>query len=155
MGGTLAWSAAGGFAAGAVQTGTLRGATTGAITAMAFAGVAKAFPVKGMDITTSEGLAAYSKLALASGITGGVLAQVQGGRFGNGFVSAGASAFLSPIPELATSNAGGQMVIMAVDRRYDVRGRRRQVRQWRHYQCVCVWSYDKRVWTRFERSMEL
>jgi len=39
---------------------------------------------------------------------------LQGGRFGNGFVSAGASAVLSPIPEVAAEGAAGQTVIAAV-----------------------------------------
>lgn len=107
-------SFAGGFAAGAVQSGNLRGAVIGGISSLAFFGVAKAFPVKGMNLGTGEGMAAYSKLALASGVTGGIMAEVQGGRFGNGFISAGASAFLSPIPEAATSNPAGQMVVTAV-----------------------------------------
>lgn len=107
-------SFAGGFAAGAVQSGTLRGAAMGGISSLAFFGVAQAFPVKGMNIGTGEGMAAYSKLALASGVTGGVMAELQGGRFGNGFVTAGASAFLSPIPEAASSNPAGQTVVAAV-----------------------------------------
>ena len=114
VGNAAAISFAGGFAAGAVQSGTLRGAAIGGISSLAFFGVAQAFPVKGMNIASGEGMAAYSKLALASGITGGVMAELQGGRFGNGFVTAGANAYLAPIPEAASSNAGTQTVIAAV-----------------------------------------
>ena len=107
-------SFAGGFAAGAIQSGNLRGAVVGGISSLAFYGVGQKFSVKGMSITTSEGMAAYAKLALVSGVTGGVMAELQGGRFGNGFVSAGASAVLSPIPEVAAEGAAGQTVIAAV-----------------------------------------
>ena len=107
-------SFAGGFAAGAVQSRNLRGALVGGISSLAFFGIGQKFSVKGMSITTSEGMAAYAKLALVSGVTGGVMAELQGGRFGNGFVSAGASAVLSPIPEAAAEGAVGQTVIAAV-----------------------------------------
>jgi hypothetical protein len=56
----------------------------------------------------------YTKLALVSGVTGGVMAELQGGRFGNGFVTAGANALLAPIPEAASLNAGIQTVVAAV-----------------------------------------
>ena len=104
----------GGFAAGAIQSGNLRGAVVGGISSLAFYGVGQKFSVKGMSITTSEGMAAYAKLALVSGVTGGVMAELQGGRFGNGFVTAGASAVLAPIPEAAAEGAVGQTVIAAV-----------------------------------------
>ncbi|HET9033057.1 MAG TPA: RHS repeat-associated core domain-containing protein [Dokdonella sp.] len=107
-------SFAGGFAAGAVQSGNLRGAVVGGISSLAFFGVAQKFSVRGVNIASGDGIAAYSKLALASGVTGGVMAELQGGRFGNGFVTAGASAFLSPIPEAASSNPAGQTVVAAV-----------------------------------------
>jgi hypothetical protein len=57
---------------------------------------------------------AYAKLALVSGVTGGVMAELQGGRFGNGFVSAGVNALLAPIPEAASSKPGLQAVYAAV-----------------------------------------
>src|SRR5690606_29458855 len=38
----------------------------------------------------------------------------QGGRFGNGFITAGAGAVLAPIPEAASSNPGMQTVMAAV-----------------------------------------
>ena len=104
----------GGFAAGAVQTGNLRGAVVGGISSIAFYGIGQKFSVKGVNIASGEGMAAYSKLVLASGVTGGVMAELQGGRFGNGFVTAGASAFLAPVPEAAASNPGTQTVIAAV-----------------------------------------
>jgi len=101
--------------AGAVQTGNLRGATMGGITSLAFLGVASAFkPATSLTVSSGASMGAYAKYALASGMTGGILSKVQGGRFGNGFVTAGASAFLSTVPEGMTSNPGGQAVIAAV-----------------------------------------
>jgi hypothetical protein len=105
---------AGGFAAGAIQSGNLRGAVVGGISSLAFFGVGQKFSVRNVNIASGKGLAAYSKLALASGSVGGVMAVVQGGRFGNGFVSAGASAVLAPIPEAASSNSAAQAVVAAV-----------------------------------------
>ena len=104
----------GGFAAGAVQSGTLKGAVVGGISAVAFYGIGQKFSTEGLNITSGEGLAAYSKLALASGVTSGVLAEMQGGRFGNAFITAGASTFLAPIPEAASSSPGMQTVVAAV-----------------------------------------
>jgi hypothetical protein len=105
---------AGGFAAGAIQSGNLRGAVVGGISSLAFYGIGQKFSVRNVNIASGEGIAAYSKLALASGITGGVMAELQGGRFGNGFVTAGASAVLAPIPEAASSNSAAQTVVAAV-----------------------------------------
>jgi hypothetical protein len=42
------------------------------------------------------------------------MAELQGGRFGNGFITAGAGAVLAPIPEAASSNPGMQTVMAAV-----------------------------------------
>jgi hypothetical protein len=107
-------SFAGGFAAGAVQTGNLRGAVVGGISSLAFYGIGQKFGVGEATIASGEGMQAYAKLALVSGVTGGVMAELQGGRFGNGFVTAGANALLAPTVDAASSNPGTQTVIAAV-----------------------------------------
>ncbi|KAA1164708.1 RHS repeat-associated core domain-containing protein [Pseudoalteromonas fuliginea] len=71
-------AAATGFASGYVSTGSLRGALTGAFTSMAFLGVGQAT------------IGAHNAVkALAHGVTGGIISDLQGGKFGHGFTSAG------------------------------------------------------------------
>jgi hypothetical protein len=77
-------------------------------------GIGQKFGVEQASIANGEGMQAYSKLALVSGVTGGVMAELQGGRFGNGFVSAGVNALLAPLPEAASSKPGVQAVYAAV-----------------------------------------
>ncbi|MDC0601904.1 hypothetical protein OAP14_02615 [Aliiglaciecola sp.] len=71
-------AAATGFASGYVSTGSLKGALTGAFTSMAFLGVGQA----------TMGMHGAVK-ALAHGVTGGIISDLQGGKFGHGFISAG------------------------------------------------------------------
>jgi hypothetical protein len=67
-----------GFLSGAVTTGSLKGALTGAFTSMAFLGVGQAT------------MGAHKAIkALAHGVTGGIISDLQGGKFGHGFISAG------------------------------------------------------------------
>jgi hypothetical protein len=77
-------------------------------------GIGQKFGIEQASIASGEGMQAYAKLALVSGVTGGVMAELQGGRFGNGFVTAGANALLAPTVEAASSNPGTQTVIAAV-----------------------------------------
>ncbi|UXI70133.1 RHS repeat-associated core domain-containing protein [Tahibacter amnicola] len=84
-----------GAAAGAVQSGTARGAAMGAITAYAFSRVDAAF-VTAADKAGGMTPSLFARKALTDGILGGVLATVNGGRFGHGFISAGLSNYLAP-----------------------------------------------------------
>lgn len=74
---------AGGFAAGAVSTGTIRGGVIGAF------GAAMSFGIATM------GLGPYTNI-LAQGLSGGIVEGVSGGDFGNGFISAGLTASFMP-----------------------------------------------------------
>lgn len=77
---TTAYAIAGGtgFLSGFITTGSLKGAFTGAFTSMAFLGIGQA----------TMGLNSATKV-LAHATAGGVVADLQGGKFGHGFISAG------------------------------------------------------------------
>jgi hypothetical protein len=94
--------AIGGFAAGAVQTGTLKGAVTGAISAGVFYGVGNAFLPSNAEWAYRNSemtFAGHAAKALADGAAGGVMEQLQGGSFGHGFASAGFGSAFSPAPD--------------------------------------------------------
>ncbi|MEE8339534.1 MAG: putative Ig domain-containing protein, partial [Xanthomonadales bacterium] len=98
-----------GFIAGFVVTGTLKGAVIGAFSAAAFygigqhfAGVADANP-KVYKFVGGSGLrpGQFTQKIAAHGIAGGVTSELQGGKFGHGFVSAGyTQALAGPIGQL-------------------------------------------------------
>ena len=74
-----------GFVTGGIASGSFRGALFGGISAAAFYGIGKHFAeVTGL----AEGGLGH---ILAHGLTGGVLAELQGGDFGHGFLAAGLS----------------------------------------------------------------
>ena len=100
--------AVGGFAAGAVQTGTLKGGLYGAFGAVAFYGVGTAFQNAGWAYNASGELTSIGLVAktVAHGIVGGVMSDLQGGKFGHGFVSAGAAQAVSPQINNISSAAG-------------------------------------------------
>jgi hypothetical protein len=52
--------------------------------------------------------------ALTSGVAGGVLSTMQGGRFGAGFASAGLGSALTPVAGRVTSNSVGQGFLVAI-----------------------------------------
>jgi RHS repeat-associated protein len=107
----LSWAgfgiaAAGGAASGFVLTGTLKGALTGAFSAAAFFGVGQAFGLASSDnlLAAKHGIGTggvydFGGLGLTSGqiagqiashaALGGVIADLNGGKFGHGFFSAG------------------------------------------------------------------
>jgi RHS repeat-associated protein len=76
LGMAAGWGAAAGAASGFVSTGSLRGALSGAISGAAFGAIG------------ASGLGGVESFAV-SGLAGGILSDVQGGKFGHGFVSAG------------------------------------------------------------------
>ena len=78
-GALIGGGAAAGFVSGAISTGSLRGALQGAFSGAVFGAIGGA------------GLGGFEKFAL-SGFAGGVMQDLQGGKFGHGFISAGVSA---------------------------------------------------------------
>lgn len=109
----MAVAFAGGFAAGAIQSGTGKGALIGGVTAMVFTGINGYY---GGVAKANNGLssAEYAERALANGAAGGILASIQGQRFGSGFASAGLSAALNPAVDSITSNPYGQGFAAAI-----------------------------------------
>ncbi|MBO9661427.1 RHS repeat-associated core domain-containing protein [Dokdonella sp.] len=100
----FAVAVAGGFTAGAVQTGSLKGAAFGAVSAGVFFGIGSYFQSAEWaqsgewESAFGSGLSysGYAAKTLSHGVAGGVMADMQGGRFGHGFASAGFSEALSP-----------------------------------------------------------
>ncbi|MDE2769211.1 MAG: RHS repeat-associated core domain-containing protein, partial [Chloroflexota bacterium] len=85
--------AASGFIAGAVGSGSLKGAVFGAFSAAAFNGLG--------GIPFGGDLGGVAVRSATYGFVGGVMGVLQGGRFGHGFISAaGAQAFSGPIGRL-------------------------------------------------------
>lgn len=93
-------AAAGGFVAGGLTTGTLKGALAGSFGSLATMGVGAAFTGVGQ--------------VLAQGAVGGVMSELQGGKFGHGFASAGMSAALNPAIAQGVQGDAGQLVAHAV-----------------------------------------
>lgn len=117
--------AVGGFAAGAVQTGTLRGALAGSVSATIFYGVGSAFTSQSAPWAYSGKtmkFSGYAAKTLTHGIAGGVMSTLQGGNFGHGFASAGFGEAMSPtlagiesVPAqaIATAVVGGTASVLA------------------------------------------
>ena len=97
-----------GAISGGIASGNVNGAAAGAFSAGVFYGIGSAFSeancttcYKG-DVLTST--AKVGKV-LSHAIAGGVMSQLQGGKFGHGFVSAGVSqAFSKQIDDLSNGN---------------------------------------------------
>lgn len=105
---------AGGFAAGAIQSGTLKGGLQGAFTAAAFFGVGSYFESakwakSANDATKLSAIGRTAKI-VAHGVTGGVLSDVQGGKFAHGFASAGFSEAAGPLTESMPTQMGRGVV---------------------------------------------
>ncbi len=117
--------AVGGFAAGAVQTGTLRGALAASVSATVFYGVGSAFTSQSAPWAYSGEtikFSGYAAKTLTHGIAGGVMSTLQGGNFGHGFASAGFGEAMSPtlagiesVPgqAIATAVVGGTASVLA------------------------------------------
>lgn len=115
LGASSFWSgmeiaAAGGAAAGYVATGSLKGALTGAFSSAAFFGVGSYFQsianannaIEGLS-TLENGLttAQFAGKIASHAITGGVMSDLNGGKFGHGFFAAGVTqAFSSQIDKI-------------------------------------------------------
>lgn len=99
---------AGGFASAAIATGSLKAGLWGAVSAAVFWGIGTAFSelqyagpkpgannlVEAVFKRASSGNA-VAKIA-AHAVAGGTLTELQGGKFGHGFISAGFTEALSP-----------------------------------------------------------
>lgn len=110
---TVALVVAGGAVSGGISGGS-QGALAGAFSALAFYSVGQAFAgVQGapgtgfMDSGFSTGH--FAAKVISHGMLSGVLSTVQGGKFGHGFVSAAASASVSPIA-LQAGLLGGAII---------------------------------------------
>ena len=92
----FAITVAGGFAAGSIQSGTVKGGLYGAFGAAAFFGVGTAF--QNAQWAQQAQYASIARVAktVSHGMVGGVMSDLQGGKFGHGFVSAGATQAVSP-----------------------------------------------------------
>ncbi|MFT3792946.1 MAG: RHS repeat-associated core domain-containing protein [Rudaea sp.] len=108
----MAIAAAGGFAAGVVATGTLQGGLYGAFSAAAFYGVGTWIRAAGLA-NAQTGSLAWGEAVGARAMTGGVVSSLEGGKFGNGFVSAGVTAAAGPLINNA-GNGVGRAVIAAI-----------------------------------------
>ena len=91
-----------GVTSGAVSTGTLHGGLYGAFSAAVFFGIGTGFSklayngggdVFGTGLSSGE----FSAKVLAHGVAGGVMSRLQGGKFGDGFLSAGVAELSSPM----------------------------------------------------------
>jgi len=123
MGMAMAFGAASGY----TSTGTWQGAMWGAFSAAAFYGVGSYFENvaslnswAGTSTVGSTGLTAGNLAAktLMHGVAGGVMSDLQGGKFGHGFASAGVTQAFSPgIDQIgggARSYAGARIAAAAV-----------------------------------------
>jgi len=114
----LAWSnlavaAATGFVAGVITSGTLTGGLFGAFSAVLFYGIGEHFDnlakinisdgVFGSGLSTGQ----FASKVLSHALAGGIMNRLQGGKFGDGFASAGVTQALSPaIGKVNSSNKG-------------------------------------------------
>ncbi len=121
----LAWSnlavaAATGFVAGVITSGTLTGGLFGAFSAVLFYGIGQHFDTLasqsggffGSGLSTGQ----FAGKVLSHALAGGIMNRLQGGKFGDGFASAGVTQALSPaIGKVNSSNKGfsPQRVVVA------------------------------------------
>ncbi|MFY8274639.1 RHS repeat domain-containing protein [Pseudoalteromonas sp. SSDWG2] len=98
MSGAIA-GAAGGF----VATGSLKGAATGALSGAVFGAIGGSFKAYGVENTGVQ-MAAHAT-------AGGVLSDIQGGKFGHGFISAG---IMKGVGKIQTQASYGRVIIQAI-----------------------------------------
>jgi RHS repeat-associated protein len=98
----FATAAVGGFVSGIIATGNLRASLWGAVSAVVFLGIGTGFShttsqvVNGVSTTVREATGSTIARIAAHAGAGGALAELQGGNFGHGFLSAGVTKALSP-----------------------------------------------------------
>lgn len=92
FGSGLVGAVATGFVAGSVGSGSLKGGLIGAFSAGIFHGIGTAYSGaegSGSFFGTKLSGGAFAGKVAAHGVAGGVMSELQGGKFGHGFVSAG------------------------------------------------------------------
>jgi len=109
----------GGFAAGAVQSGSLKGGLQGAFSAAMFYGIGSYFQGAewahaGGDLQADLTAAGWAAKSLAHGVAGGVMSELQNGDFGHGFASAGVAEALNPVVDTMDNPVGKVMAAAAV-----------------------------------------
>jgi RHS repeat-associated protein len=111
---------AGGAASGAVATGSTEGALWGAFSAMAFYAVsdiaaASGTPKDGGFLGSGLRTDRYIARAVFHGMSSGMLSELQGGKFGHGFASAGLSSLSSAyVASVGETNRVAQGAISAI-----------------------------------------
>ena len=109
--------AAGGALSGYIMTGTLEGALWGAFSGAVFYGIGQNLPgTAGSDgvLGTSYSSGELIRASAAHGLAGGTISELQGGKFGHGFWSAGISKIASPAIQSANANTFAQGAMAAV-----------------------------------------
>jgi hypothetical protein len=107
----------GGAASGAVAAGSVEGALWGAFAGGVFFGIGQQFAgtagdggVFGTSYTGPE----LAKASVAHGIAGGTIAELQGGKFGHGFLSAGISKAATPAAMSVSKDVFAQGAAVAI-----------------------------------------
>jgi len=91
---------------GYISSGNIKGAVIGAFSAAVFQGIGNAFGRLAQSGKYAAGALRAGK-TLAHGVVGGVMSELQGGKFGHGFAAAGfTQAFAGPIGEVDAGNVG-------------------------------------------------
>lgn len=117
-----------GATAGGIATGSWRGALQGAFTAAAFYGIGEVFAGardanaaaigrgEALDLVGNTGLTGgqLAAKAFSHAMTGGIMSQMQGGKFGHGFISAGLAQASSPYIDMIQGPAIGRVAVAAI-----------------------------------------
>lgn len=122
---TLAAKILAGMAAGAVQSGSLKGALIGGFSAGMFHGIGAHFdgiaetnmaqgPVQGAVRGTGLTAGQFGAKIAAHATAGGVMGMLQGGKFGHSFASAGFGEAVSPAVMRAAGNSSSRRFITGV-----------------------------------------
>jgi hypothetical protein len=105
-----------GFLSGAVSSGSLKGGLWGAFSAGVFHGIGQSFDKLASANKGASGLIAglkpdqFAAKVLTHAAMGGVMSQLQGGKFGHGFISAGVVEALSP--QIMQAKGGPAQVVV-------------------------------------------
>jgi len=105
-------AAAGGGAAGAVNSGSWDGALSGAFVSSVSFGIGNGLKANlGGDFIDGLSEAGYAAKIGAHGVVGGVVSEFQGGKFGHGFAASAVTAAVSPHIHNPDGNEFAQMVL--------------------------------------------
>jgi len=91
----------GGAAAGGVASGSLNGVLWGAVSGAVFFGIGQGFQelanaADGGFLSTGLNKLEFAAQGLSHGVAGGLIAEIQGGKFGHGFASSGIAKLMTP-----------------------------------------------------------